>query len=87
MVLRYPDASASQGKTTSDTDVVEARFIEIIPDVKVTNAVNFVADDGCFLGQAGCISRERDSAEHRVRMKGSLDNDNRRHPVWSGPGR
>lgn len=48
MVLRYPDASASQGKTTSDTDVVEARFIDIVPDVKVTYAVDFMSDDPAY---------------------------------------
>jgi len=48
MVLRCPDASASQGKTTSDTDVVEARFIDIVPDVKVTYAVDFMSDDPAY---------------------------------------
>lgn len=48
MVLRYPDASASQGKTTPDTDVVEARFIDIVPDVKVAYAVDFVSDDRAY---------------------------------------
>jgi uncharacterized protein YndB with AHSA1/START domain len=48
MVLRYPDASASQGKTTADTDVVEARFIDIVPDVKVAWTVDFVADDPAY---------------------------------------
>jgi uncharacterized protein YndB with AHSA1/START domain len=48
MVLRYPDTSASQGKTTSDTDVVEARFIDIVPEVRVKYAVDFVSDDPAY---------------------------------------
>jgi uncharacterized protein YndB with AHSA1/START domain len=48
MVLRYPVDSASQGKTTSDTDVVEARFIDIVPGAKIVWAVDFVADDPAY---------------------------------------
>lgn len=48
MVLRYPSSSASQGKTTSDTDVVEARFVDIVPNVKVVLAVDFVSNDPAY---------------------------------------
>jgi uncharacterized protein YndB with AHSA1/START domain len=48
MVLKYPDRSASQGKTTSDTDVVEARFVDLVPDVRVVFAVDFVSDDPAY---------------------------------------
>jgi uncharacterized protein YndB with AHSA1/START domain len=48
MVLKYPDDSASRGKTTSDTDVVEARFIDIVPDIRIAYAVDFVADDPAY---------------------------------------
>src|ERR1017187_6245834 len=50
MVLRYPDPSASQGKTTSDTDVVEARFVDLVPDVRVVYAVDFVSDAPAYAG-------------------------------------
>ncbi len=45
MVLKYPDHLASQGKSTSDTDVVEARFTEITPNERVVYSVDFVSDD------------------------------------------
>lgn len=45
MVLRYPDASTSRGRTTADSDVIEARFVELVPDVGVTYSVDFVSDD------------------------------------------
>jgi uncharacterized protein YndB with AHSA1/START domain len=50
MVLRYPDHSPSRGKTTSDTDVVEARFIDLVPDKSVAYSVNFVSDDPDYDG-------------------------------------
>ena len=45
MVLRYPDHSPSQGKTTLDTDVVEAHFVELVPNESVAYSVEFVSDD------------------------------------------
>ncbi|MBG0565437.1 SRPBCC family protein [Actinoplanes sp. NEAU-A11] len=45
MVLTYADASPASGKTTADSDIVEARFLDIVPGVRVVQAVNFVADD------------------------------------------
>ena len=45
MVLKYPDHFASVGKTTSDTDVIEARFIHVEPNASVVFAVDFVSDD------------------------------------------
>jgi len=50
MVLKYPDHSASQGKTTLDTDVVEAHFTEIVPNERVVYSVDFVSDDPNFDG-------------------------------------
>ncbi len=45
MVLKYPDHSASQGKTTPDTDVVEARFVDLVPNARIVLAVDFIADE------------------------------------------
>jgi uncharacterized protein YndB with AHSA1/START domain len=45
MVLTYPDASGAPGKATADSDVVEARFIDIVPGARVVQAVDFVSDD------------------------------------------
>lgn len=50
MVLTCADAVGGPGKTTANTDVVEARFVEIVPDVRVVEAVEFVADDPAFAG-------------------------------------
>lgn len=45
MVLTYADAANAPGKTTGDSDVVEARFVEIVPAKRVVHAVDFVSDD------------------------------------------
>jgi uncharacterized protein YndB with AHSA1/START domain len=50
MVLTYTDASRAQGKATPDTDVVDARFVELVPGVRVVQAVDFVADDPTLSG-------------------------------------
>lgn len=50
MVLTYADASAAPGKATADSDIVEARFLEIEPGVRVVQAVDFVSDDPAFAG-------------------------------------
>lgn len=50
MVLTYTDPSTSSGKSTDDSDVVEARFVDLVPDVRVVEAVDFVADDPAFAG-------------------------------------
>jgi uncharacterized protein YndB with AHSA1/START domain len=45
MVLTHADASTAPGKTTADSDVVEARFVDMVPGVQVVQAVDFVSDD------------------------------------------
>ena len=50
LVLTYEDASAASGKATDDSDVVEARFIELVPGSRVVQAVDFVSDDPAFAG-------------------------------------
>jgi hypothetical protein len=44
------DASTGPGKTTADADIVEARFIDIVPGVRVVQGVTFVADDPDLAG-------------------------------------
>lgn len=48
MVLTYCDPSVSRGKATPDSDVVEARFVDIVPGVRVVQAVDFVSDDPAY---------------------------------------
>ncbi len=50
LVLTYADTSTAPGKTTADSDIVEARFIDIVPGVRVVQAVTFVADDPDLAG-------------------------------------
>lgn len=50
LVLTYADASSAPGKATAESDIVEARFIEIVPGVRVVQAVDFVSDDRAFAG-------------------------------------
>jgi len=50
MVLTYADASASRGKATADSDIVESRFIDLVPGVRVVQAVDFVSDDPAYAG-------------------------------------
>ena len=50
LVLTYAGASASRGKATPDADIVEARFLELVPGVRVVQAVDFVSDDPAYAG-------------------------------------
>jgi uncharacterized protein YndB with AHSA1/START domain len=50
LVLTLTDGSSGSGKSTPDSDVVEARFVEIVPDERVVQAVDFVSDDPAFAG-------------------------------------
>ncbi|HEU4842413.1 MAG TPA: SRPBCC domain-containing protein [Ilumatobacteraceae bacterium] len=51
LTLTYDDAGAAgAGKTTADSDVVEARFVELVPDERVVQEVDFVSDDPAFAG-------------------------------------
>ena len=50
MVLTYADASGAPGKATADSDIVEARFIDIVPGQRVVQAVDFVSDDPANAG-------------------------------------
>jgi uncharacterized protein YndB with AHSA1/START domain len=49
LVLTYRESSGA-GKATSDSDIVEARFVDIVPDSRVVQAVDFVSDDPAFSG-------------------------------------
>lgn len=50
LVLTYTDAASTTGKATADSDVVEARFVELVPGARVVLAVNFVSDDPANAG-------------------------------------
>jgi uncharacterized protein YndB with AHSA1/START domain len=50
LVLTYADASGAPGKANADSDIVEARFIDIVPGERVVQAVDFVSDDPAYAG-------------------------------------
>ena len=48
--MSYVDAAESRGKSSTDGDIVEARYVDIVPNVRVVQAVDFVSDDPKFAG-------------------------------------
>jgi uncharacterized protein YndB with AHSA1/START domain len=50
MVLTYADASTAPGKSSADSDIVEGRFVDLVPGVRVVQAVEFVSDDPAYAG-------------------------------------
>jgi len=50
MVLTYDDPTGAPGKTASDTDVVDARFVQIVPGRRLVQETEFVSDDPAFSG-------------------------------------
>ncbi len=49
MVLTYDDPAVA-GKSGGSDDVVEARFVDIEPGMRVVQEVDFVSDDPAFTG-------------------------------------
>lgn len=66
-MLTYVDASAGRGKTDADSDVVEARFVELVPATRVRQAVDFVSDDSANAGTM-TMTWELSSADTRTRV-------------------
>ncbi len=50
LVLTYREPGGSRGKSSADSDVVEVRYLDIVPDDRVVQAVDFVADDPALAG-------------------------------------
>lgn len=50
LVLTYADPSTARGKATAESDIVEARFVDIVPGLRVVQAVDFVSDDPANVG-------------------------------------
>jgi uncharacterized protein YndB with AHSA1/START domain len=50
LVLTYADATGAPGKSSGDSDIVEARYVAIVPGERVVQAVDFVSDDPAFAG-------------------------------------
>src|SRR3954447_26715943 len=50
LVLTYDDPANARGKATADSDVVEARCVDLLPGVRVVQAVDFVSEDPANAG-------------------------------------
>lgn len=50
LVLTYAGASRGAGKAGADRDIVVADLIDVVPQQRVVQAVNFVSDDPAFAG-------------------------------------
>jgi len=50
LVLTYADASGAPGKATPESDVVEVRYVDIVADHRLVQAIDFVSDDPVFAG-------------------------------------
>jgi len=46
----YREPAPGSGKTSPGSDVVEARFVEIVPGARVVQAVDFASDDPAYAG-------------------------------------
>lgn len=68
MILTYADAASAPGKTTADSDVVEARFVDIVPGRRVVQAVDFVSDDPDYSGTM-TMTWEVESVEGGTRVE------------------
>jgi uncharacterized protein YndB with AHSA1/START domain len=73
LILTYDDGLSGSGKTTIDSDIVEARFVELVPNVRVVQAVDFVSDDPAFAGTMTVtweLSAETSGTRVQVRAEG-----------------
>lgn len=50
LVLTYTNPSSQQGKATANSDVVEARFVDLDPGTRIVQEVDFESDDPAFAG-------------------------------------
>src|SRR5205085_3947279 len=73
LVLAYADASTARGKATADSDIVEARFIDIVPGVRVVQAVDFVSDQPGYGGTMN-MTWEVAPVENGTRVEIRADN-------------
>jgi uncharacterized protein YndB with AHSA1/START domain len=50
LVLTYADPTDARGKASPDSDIVDGRFVDLVPNARVVQAVDFVSDDPAFAG-------------------------------------
>ena len=50
LILTYADPAGAGAKSSDDSDIVEARYVDIVQNDRVVQAVDFVSDDSAFAG-------------------------------------
>ncbi|WP_257556039.1 SRPBCC domain-containing protein [Sphingobium sp. CFD-2] len=50
MAFIYPQGSGEPGKSGGGEDIFEGRFVDLIPDQRIVEAVTFQSDDPAFAG-------------------------------------
>jgi uncharacterized protein YndB with AHSA1/START domain len=50
LVLTYTDPTESRAKSSEYSDIVDARYVDIVPNDWVVQEVDFVSDDSTFAG-------------------------------------
>ena len=73
LVLTYDDPAEAPGKATADSDVVEARFVDITAGERVVQAVDFVSDDPDFAGTM-IMTWEVDEVSDGTRVRITAEN-------------
>ena len=87
MVLTYPDASGAPGKATADSDIVEARFVDIVPGERIVQAVVFVPQNPAYAGSlimTPVVGAAHDATAHSPLAGGGPDDvcdDDPSYPV------
>jgi uncharacterized protein YndB with AHSA1/START domain len=64
MSLTYRDPQHSPGgKTSQDTDTFQGRFVELVPDEKIVEAIEFESRDSGFAGEMKMTTRLADTKD------------------------
>ncbi len=64
MSLTYRDPTQSPGgKTSEDTDTFQGRFVELVPDEKIVEAIEFESRDLGFAGEMNITTRLADAKD------------------------
>ncbi|MEX2430526.1 MAG: SRPBCC family protein [Dehalococcoidia bacterium] len=50
MVLTYANPTEATGKSSDNSDVVQARFLELVPNKRVVESIDFESEDVAFAG-------------------------------------
>lgn len=71
LVLTYDD-SAVAGKATPSSDIVDVRFLDVVPGVRIAQAVDFASNDPAFAGTMTMtweVSEHEDGTQVTVRAE------------------